>query len=210
MKLCYFATDRRARFPGALFAEKADRKNAWHEPRLLHELGERSEREGVQTGAPDRAQEIRWQENQDPVSRPRLSRLDPGRPCRRAVRTSAPRNTAPSRLTLSAFPTAWNTASTNWASSTCRAANSASQRQTQIEEVILREGPETVGALCLEPDHRRRRRHRSARRLLGARAARSATTVRQFCCTSTKWSVALAAPAPNGSAISTMASSLIS
>jgi taurine-pyruvate aminotransferase len=43
-----------------------------------------------------------------------------------------------------------------------------------IEEVILREGPDSVGCLILEPDHRGRRRHRSARRATGTACRRSA------------------------------------
>ena len=56
----------------------------------------------------------------------------------------------------------------------------------QIEKVILREGPETVGALCLGTCDSRRRRHHPTRRLLGAyprnlRSIRNPTAHRRSC-----------------------------
>ena len=68
--------------------------------------------------------------------------------CPRAARTSATRNTAPSRPASCACRIAWNTARTN---KTAPGRELRHGPPTQIEEVILREGPDTVGALCLEP-----------------------------------------------------------
>ncbi len=65
--------------------------------------------------------------------------------CRPAGSRSGPCNTGPSRRALSRCRIASNTASNGtWRTMAERAADA-------IEEVILREGPDTIGALCLEP-----------------------------------------------------------
>ena len=96
--------------------------------------------------------------------------------------------------------TAWNTASTSWVEAPFRPRVRHRRCRCQIEEVILREGPETVGALCLEPVTAgggvidRQKATGSACR----RSAKSTTC----CCTSTRLSAVSGAPAPIGLATS--------
>ena len=74
-----------------------------------------------------------------------------------------------------------------------------------IEEVILREGPDTVGAIVLEPVTAGG--GYPARWLLAPRAGDMPPST--SCCISTRWSAVWAAPA-RGSAISNTGSSRIS
>jgi taurine-pyruvate aminotransferase len=89
----------------------------------------------------------------------------PSPACRRAASRSATPSTGPFTPGFVQVPTASNTAPGDLAG------EGYGQRAADaIEEVILREGPDTIGALCLEPITAGRRHHRPAEGLLGARA----------------------------------------
>ncbi len=167
MKLCYFAQSAGS-IPGSHIRRETDREDAGHVPRLLHQLGLRGEREGVQDDPPDRPQAIRRQEAQDPLPRPRLSRRHPGhhvgrRPGRAgdAVRPLRARASCGCRI-------AWNTA--RRPSGIRPRAATANGPPNQIEAGDPARRPRHRRRALPRAGHRRRRRHHPARGLLGAGA----------------------------------------
>ena len=135
--------------PGALFAEKLIEKMPGMTRVYYCQLRLRGEREGVSRwSARSPTRNMAARSTRSSIATATIT-ARPWRRCRRAVRTSATRNTDPSRPASSACPTAWNTAPRHeWDASQGSYGEWAAN---QIEEVILREGPDTVGALCLEP-----------------------------------------------------------
>ena len=135
--------------PRRAVRRKADREDAGANPRLLCQLGVRGEREGLQDGPPDRAQAVRRHASTRSSTATATITARRSAAFRPAVRTSATPSTGPSRPVSCACRIASNTAPMNRTAR--RRSITANGPPTQIEEVILREGPDTVGALCLEP-----------------------------------------------------------
>ncbi len=132
--------------PRRAVRREADRQDAGPHPGLLLQLGLGGEREGLQDGAPDLARVTTAGGNTRSCTASATTTAPPSPRWRRAASRSARRSTGRSRTASSRCRIASNTA----ASSPMRP-NYGLAAADAIEEVILREGPDTVGALCLEP-----------------------------------------------------------
>jgi len=183
---------------GGALRRGADREDAGHEPGVFLQLRLGSQREGLQDGAADRPLQVRRPQAQDPLPRARLPRHHHHLP-EFHWQQERRMQYGPFTPGFVEFPHCCE-----YRSQFGPVDDYGARAARAMEEIILREGPDTIGAVVLEPITAGGGVITPPAGYLKAVKRSAASTTSSF--TSMRWFAAWAAPA-SGSPTSTTASS---